>query len=177
MRLPAAFLSLALCGCAGHVGPLPAADNVRFDPIRYFSGPSVGVGTLHKLVGGSVPIQVSSLGEGNLDRLILTQTIREGSKPPRVRAWTVQRIGDGRYAATLTDAVGPVSVTVRNGSAFINYRMKGGLVVDQQLALQPNSMIVCNRLSVRKFGFRVAHVNETIRRLPMGRHEPDRCPW
>jgi hypothetical protein len=156
---------------------LPAEDNVRFDPIRYFSAPTQGVGTLHKLIGGSVRIQVSSLGEGNLNRLTLTQTIREGRKPPRERAWIIRRIGEDRYAATLTDAVGPVSVTVRNGSAFINYRMKGGLVVDQQLALQPDSMIVCNRLSVRKFGIRVAHVNETIRRLPIGRHEADRCPW
>ena len=177
MRAVAALLALALCGCAGRVGPLPAADNVRFDPIRYFSAPTEGVGTLHKLVGGSVPIHVRSTGHGNLDRLTLVQSIREGARPARQRSWTIRRVGDGRYAATLTDAVGPVSVTVRGGSAFIHYRMKGGLVVDQQLALQSNSMLVCNRLSVRKFGIRVARVNETIRRLPLGEHAPDPCPW
>ena len=177
MRTSAAFLSLALYGCAGHPGPLRAADDIRFDPIRYFSAPTEGVGTLHKLVGRPVPIRVLSTGHGNLDRLTVVQSIREGAKSPRQRTWTIRRVDDGRYAATLTDATGPVSVTVRNGSAFIHYRMKGGLVVDQQLALQTNSMVLCNRLSVRKFGIRVAWVNETIRRLPIGRNAPDPCPW
>jgi hypothetical protein len=156
---------------------LPAADNVRFDPIRYFSAPTEGIGTIHKLVGGSVPLRVSSRAQGNLDRLSLVQTIREGAKPPRERIWIIQRVGDGRYAASLTDATGPVSVTVRQGSAHVRYTMKGGLLVDQQLALQTNAMVICNRLTVRKFGIVVAWVNETIRRLPIGRNAPDTCPW
>ena len=173
MRRSAALLALALGGCAGHA--ISALQDVRFDPIRFFHAPTEGTGTLHRLAGPPVPIQVSSISEGDLNELRVVQTIREGSKPPRQRLWTIRRVGDGDYAATLTDAVGPVSVKVDGGSAFIRYRMRGGFTVHQQLALQPG-LVVCNRLTVRKLGIRVAWLNETIRRMPLGSATPANCP-
>ncbi len=173
MRRSTALLALALTGCAGH--ELPATQGVRFDPIRFFYAPTEGTGTLHKLIGRPVPVHVTSTSEGNLNALRVEQTIREGDKPPRRRTWTIRRIGDGDYSATLTDAVGPVSVQVEGGRAFINYRMRGGLTVHQQLALQ-DGLVVCNRLSVRKLGIRVAWLNETIRRIPLGRSTAANCP-
>ena len=165
MKLIAAvLLPLALVGCASR--PLPAVDNVRFDPIRFFHGPSEGRGTLRKIVGAPVPISVSSESEGDLNLLKVTQVIREGSKPSRQRVWTIKRVGDG-FAATLTDAAGPVRIAVDGGRAFIHYRTKSGLAIDQQLALQDYSGVLCNRLTVRKFGVRVAILEETIRRMPL----------
>jgi hypothetical protein len=43
--------------------------------------------------------------------------------------------------------------------------MRGGLDVDQQLTLQGDGKTLLNRLHVRKFGVRVAVVEETIRKL------------
>lgn len=173
MKILGALLALALGGCAGH--ELPATQGVRFDPIRFFSAPTEGSGTLHKLIGPTVPVTVASTSEGNLNELKVVQTIREGSKPARRRVWTIRRIGDDGYVATLTDAVGPVSVRVDGARAFIRYRMHGGLMVHQQLALQ-KGLVVCNRLAVSKLGIRLAWLNETIRRVPLGMTTASTCP-
>jgi hypothetical protein len=174
VKRAAPLLALALGACTTRL--LPAPEDVRFDPIRFFHAPAEGRGTLYKLVGAPVPVHVSSTSVGDLDQLSVTQLIREGDKPPRKRIWVIRRVGDGDYAATLTDAVGPVRITVDRGRAFIRYRMKGGLTVDQQLALHGRDPVLCNRLSVRKFGIRIAWLNETIRRQPLGRDVPVNCP-
>ena len=169
----ACFALLALAGCASR--PLPALSDVRFDPIRFFQGPVEGTGTLHKIVGAPVPIRVSSRSEGDLNQTRITQIIREGTKPARQRTWTIRRVGEG-YTGTLTDAAGPVRIDVRGGRAFINYRTPDGLVIDQELALQNYAGVLCNRLTVRKFGVRVAVLNETIRRVPLGLNAKANCP-
>ena len=174
MKLLAPLLALALGGCASRL--LPAPDDVRFDPIRFFHAPAEGRGTLYKLIGKPVPVHVTSRSEGDLNHLRVVQLIREGDKPPRERTWTIRRVGDGQYTATLTDAAGPVRMTVEGGRAFIRYRTEDGLVIDQQLALHGRAAILCNRLTVRKLGVRVAWLSETIRRLPLGRDVPAHCP-
>ena len=173
MKRSALLLAGALTGCA--TPQLPAAEGVSFDPIRFFHAPTMGTGTLHKLIGHPVPIRVASTSEGNLNELRVVQSIHEGDKPARQRIWTIRRIGDADYAATLTDAVGPVTVRVEGGRASIRYRMSEGLTVHQQLALQ-DGLVVCNRLEVRKLGIRVAWLNETIRRVPLGMATPAGCP-
>jgi len=65
---------------------------------------------------------------------------------------------------------------VDGGRAFIRYRTKSGLDIDQQLALHGRVLVLCNRLSVRKLGVRIAWLNETIRRQPLGRDVPANCP-
>jgi hypothetical protein len=172
VRSPAALAILALGGCVSH--PLPAIEGVRFDPIRFFYAPTEGSGTLYKLIGRPVRVEVTSISEGTLDELRVVQSIREGNRPERQRVWTIRRVGDDKYAATLTDAVGPVSVTVDGGRALIRYRVRGGFTVAQQLALQ-DGLVVCNRLSVRKLGIRIAWLDETIRRVPLGRATPANC--
>ena len=174
MRAAAAALALRLGGCGAP--PLPAIEDVRFDPIRFFYAPAEGMGTLHKLIGDPVPVWVSSTSTCNLNDLRVVQLIREGDKPPRQRVWTIRRVGEGDYAATLTDADGPVRVTVNRGRAFIRYRTRDGLSVDQQLALQPGAPVLCNRLTVRKLGIRIAWLNETIRRIPLGSDALANCP-
>jgi hypothetical protein len=73
-------------------------------------------------------------------------------------------LGPGHFTGTLTEATGPVDITVSGPRALIRYPMKGGLEVRQQLALQSDGRTVLNRLSVRKFGLEVAHLDETIRK-------------
>jgi hypothetical protein len=165
VRAGLALAAAALASCAS-AAPLPSAAGTTFDPTRFFAGRSHGQGVLRKLVGGSSTVVVDSVGRRDrAGTLTLDQTIREGARPPRQRRWIMQASGPGRYTGTLTDASGPVDVTVARSRATIRYRMKGGLDVEQHLAVQSDGRTVLNRLSVRKFGLRVAWLDETIRKV------------
>ena len=164
MRLAAAVAAFALGGCATSVN-LPAAEGVSFDPIAFFTGRTHGQGTLDTLLSDPVILSVDSLGRRSGDSLILDQTIREGAKPPRTRHWTIRSAGTNSYSGTLTDAAGAVQMRTQGPRAFIRYTMTNGLQVEQQLALQPDGRTLLNRLDVRKFGVRVAKVEETIRKI------------
>jgi hypothetical protein len=144
---------------------LPAPSSATLEPIAFFTGRSQGEGIVDTLLGKPVKLLVESVGVRQGDTLILEQTISEGAKPPRVRRWIMRPVAPGRYTGTLTDAEGAVNVTVAGPRASIRYRMRGGLDVDQQLTLQPGDRTLLNRLHVKKFGIRVANVEETIRKL------------
>lgn len=175
MKLLAAVSAL-LAGSCTSPSPLPASTTEAFDPISFFSGRTAGEGTIHKLFSSPVSLTVESMASRQTaDTLVLSQTIREGASQPRTREWSIRRVRPGRFEGKLTpDAVGPVTMTVRGPRASIRYRMKGGLDVHQQLALQSRTDIVCNRLEVRKLGVRVAWVGETIQR--MRKSEPKPAP-
>lgn len=161
----ALLLPLTLTACATSIR-LPAAEQARFDPIAFFSSGSVGTGTIDQIFSDPKPLSVRSSGRTELGGgLTLTQQIREGSKPERTRTWTMRAAAPGRYTGTLTEAVGPVTVTVEGPRAIIDYRMKDGLAVRQQLALQADGRTLLNHLVVTKWGIRVATVRETIRRV------------
>ncbi len=157
--------ALCLAGCA-EASDLPADARALFNPIAFFAGRSHGDATLHKLIGGNVRVQVDSVGRSDgHDGLILDQTISEGAKPARQRRWVMRPLAPGRFTGTLTDANGPVAVIIAGPRANIRYKMKNGLDVEQQLALQRDGRTVLNVLTVRKLGVRVARLTETIRKL------------
>lgn len=162
----AIVLPLALASCTT-TDRLPAAEQATLDPIAFFSGNSVGTGTIDQIFSRPRPLAVRSIGrsDGN-GGLALTQVIREGDKPERTRTWTMRQVGPGRYTGTLTEAGGPVTVTTSGPRATVAYSMKDGLAVRQQLALQGDGRTLLNHLVVTKWGIRVATVRETIRRLP-----------
>ena len=164
LRVSCAGLGLAVGGCQAE-RDLPAASHAVFDPIALLSGRSEGKGHLKPLLGSAVAVAVQSRGLRRGETLVLDQIIKQGSKPPRVRRWTMLPAGPGRYSGTLTDASGPVQVDVTGPRARIRYRMTNGLEIDQRLALQSDGRTVLNRLEVRKLGLRVAVLNETIRKL------------
>jgi hypothetical protein len=160
-------LALALAATAAGAATVqpPSASSATLDPIAFFTGRSQGEGTVDTLLAKPVKLLVESVGRIEGDSLILDQTIREGAEPPRNRRWIMRPVAPGRYTGTLTDAVGPVNVTVAGPRATIRYRMRGGLDVDQQLTLQAGERTLLNRLHVRKFGIKVATVEETIRKI------------
>lgn len=157
-------LMVAVCGCTTGA-PLPAANGAELDPIHFFTGRTHGEGELDKLFGKSAKITVDSVGRTQGDMLILDQAVREGDKPPHARRWTMRRISASRYSGTLTEATGKVQGTVSGSRARIRFKIEHGLDVEQQLALQSDGVTILNRLIVRKFGVRVAILNETIRKL------------
>ena len=158
-------LALTAAAAGAAIAQLPAAGSATLDPIAFFTGRSQGEGSVDKLLGRPVKLLVESAGRREGDTLILDQTIRQGAKAPRNRRWIMRPVAPGRYTGTLTDAEGPVNVTVAGPRASIRYRMRGGLDVDQQLTLQAGERTLLNRLHVRKFGIKVATVEETIRKI------------
>ena len=131
--------------------------------MTFFTGPSRGEGTLKVMTKASVPIRVES--EGRPDGkggLILDQTIREGSKPARQRRWALRPTSATTLTGTITDNPGPVTGRLDGNRLLLNYVMKGGLKAEQVLTIQPGGRSLVNRMTVRKFGIVVAHVNEVI---------------
>ena len=161
MMIRTLFLSLALVGC-GSAAPAPAAPPT-FDPLTFFTGPSRGEGTLKVMTKPSVKIRVES--EGRPDGqggIILDQTIHEGSKPARQRRWSLRPTSPTTFTGTITDNPGPVLGRMDGNRLILNYTMKGGLKADQVLTIRPGGRALINRMTVRKFGISVAHVDEVI---------------
>lgn len=158
------FLPLALTACTSV--RLPAAEQASLDPIAFFEGRTYGTGTLKVVMSSAQPVAVESRGVPTRGGLILTQVIHEGDKPARTREWRIRRIARGHYTGTLTEAAGPVSLVTRGPRATIRYRMKNGMSVEQQLALQADEQTILNHLEVHKWGVRVARLSETIRKMP-----------
>jgi hypothetical protein len=73
-------------------------------------------------------------------------------------------MGSDHFTGSLSDAIGPVDVTVSGSSATIRYTMmEGGLKIVQQLQLQPNGTL-SNHVIAKKFGIRFAQVDGTVRK-------------
>ena len=163
MRSILPLLLLLLPGCTDV--QLPAAAATSLNPISFFTGNSRGDGSLRQVLGRTRAIKVDSAGRPQPGgALLLTQRITEEGKAPRTREWLMRPAGPGRYTGTLTDAVGPVEITVEGPRAEVRYSMKKGLKVRQELALQPDGLTILNRLEVYKLGVRVAWLDETIRK-------------
>ena len=144
---------------------LLAAAATQFDPVEFFRGRTQGIGTLKAVLQKPKTIRVESVGTEQKDgALLLTQTIHEPGKPPRTRTWRMRREGAGRYSGTLSDANGPVRVNVEAGAIRIRYRDKDNLDFDQRLTLAGPRQ-VSNRMTVKRFGIRVATFDEVIRKL------------
>lgn len=155
------LLAAALASCTSVQLP---AGQASLDPIAFFTGETRGTGTLTPVIGRSVPITVVSHGTPQPDGLRLVQRITEGDKPVRLRTWIIRQSGHGSFTGTLTDADGPVMMTVSGPRATVAYSTPSGLSIRQQLALQPDGRTLLNRLQAFRFGIRVATLDETIRR-------------
>ena len=144
---------------------LLAAAAAQFDPVEFFRGRTQGIGMLKAVLQKSKTIRVDSVGTEQKDgALLLTQTIHEPGKAPRTRHWRMRREGPDRYSGTLSDAKGPVRVTVEPGAIRIRYTDKDNLAFDQRL-VPAGPRQVHNRMTVKRFGIRVATFGEIIRKL------------
>lgn len=162
-KLGALPLALTLSACATP-SDLPAGT-ARLDPIAFFAGETHGTATLDPIVGKSTPVRVDSRGSRtDANGLSLIQRISEGTKPPRIRTWVMQPAGPGRFTGSLTDAKGPVDITIAGPRATIHYVTPAGMKIRQQLALQPDGRTILNRLEAFKYGIRLATLHETIRK-------------
>jgi len=112
-------------------------------------------------------MHVSGSGRLLFDRtLVLSQTVAIEDRPIRMREWHLREITPGRFEGTLTEATGPVTGEIVDGRLHLRYPMKGSVIADQWLTLEPDGRTAHNHTIISKFGIPVAKLDETIRRAP-----------
>ena len=155
MKALLAFLLVALAQPA----------HAAFNPVDFFQGKTRGDGVLKIIFQSAKRMTVDSEGRTEKDgSLLLEQTIHEPGKPPRTRYWRLRETGPNRYEGSLTDAASAVRVDVDKDSVRIRYKGKDHLDFDQLLT-PDGPRQVHNSMRVKRFGFTVAHFEETIRKL------------
>ena len=136
-----------------------------FDPVEFFRGKTEGSGTLKVIFEPARQVSVKSEGITEKDgTLVLAQRVHQQGQEPRVRHWRLRRVGAAKFAGTLTDAAGPVTVDLIGDRARIRYTMKNHMHVEQWLS-PSGERTVSNQMKVRRFGLVVARFTETIRKL------------
>jgi len=154
---------LALAACTAAAPPEARQPGPAFDPVAFFTGPTHGDGKLDQVMKGIRTVTVDSVGRPEKNgTLTLTQRIAMQGDPPRTRVWKFRMIAPGRYTGTLTDASGPVETVAIGRAIRIRYPMKGGLTVEQWLIALPGGRAIDNRMTVHKWGMRVATLRERI---------------
>lgn len=154
------FTALAIAAAA--VAAPPAAG-----PEHFFVGRTEGSGIVQMTIGGSH--KVRDVSRGRLDRsgaLILEQMVYEEGKPARRRSWRLVRSGPNRVSGTISDAIGPVSGDIKGNVLHLKYQAReASAQVEQWITLHPGGRSASNRMVFRKFGFKAATLNSTIRKL------------
>ena len=154
---------LALAACTAAAPPESKQSGPAFDPVAFFTGATHGDGKLDQIMKGVRTVTVDSVGRPERDgSLTLTQRIAMQGDAPRTRTWKFRQIAPGRYTGSLTDATGPVETVAVGRAIRIRYTMKGGLAVEQWLTLLPGGRAIDNRMTVHKWGMRVATLRERI---------------
>ncbi|WP_374943077.1 DUF3833 family protein [Sphingomonas sp.] len=147
------------------VPPRGEAAGHPFDPIAFFDGHTQGNGRLKALMSGMRTVRVSGEGKTIDGTLTLVQRVEQEGKAARTRRWHLRQVAPGHYAGDLSDAAGPVTADISGNRLHIRFNAKGGFAVEQWLVLQPGGRAAQNHLVVRKFGIRVAVLDETIRKI------------
>jgi hypothetical protein len=144
-----------------------AAPQRQLDLTAFFTGKSHAENVMKVALHGPKKLIVDSIGGRNKEgEFVLIDTVREEGKPERKRTWVMRPAGDNRFTGQLSDAVGPVDITVSGMSATIRYTMRDrGLKVVQQIQLQADGKTLSNHVIAKKFGLKFASVDGTIRKL------------
>lgn len=144
-----------------------AAAPTATGPEHFFVGRTEGSGTVQMIIGGSH--KVRDVSRGRLDKsgaLILDQMVYEEGKPARRRSWRLVRSGPNRLSGTISDAVGPVTGDIRGNVLHLKYQAReASAQVEQWITLHPGGRTASNRMVFKKFGFKAATLNSTIRKL------------
>lgn len=161
---PGLLVALSLSACVGAPPIATPALAPRFDALAFFSGHTLGTGSLKKILGGTEKTEVHGTGYVEDGTLVLDQIVKEGDKPAKHRTWRIRQDAPGHYSGTLTDASGPITGEVEGNRLHLAFTMKSGLPTEQWLTLAPDGRSAHNILVVKKFGFRVAVLDEEIRK-------------
>jgi len=169
IHMPKRFLISAPVLAVAAIVPAPAQVRpaATLEPLRFFEGRTEGEGRVKVVFKPEYGVHVKGRGRIEPDgTLVLVQDVLEEGKPPRQRSWRIRETAPGHYAGSLSDATGPVSLELApDGRIHIRFRMKGSIAVEQWLTAAADGRTVQNMMIIRKFGLKVATLQETIRKL------------
>lgn len=152
------------------LGAAPAISLTSFEDsgqaLRFFEGRTEMTSVVKVIARKPYSSHTTSRGEIRSDgSLILVQLVEEEGKPPRQRYWTIRHVDRNQFTATMSDAVGPVRIQkIANDYRFI-FKLKGNLAVEQWLTPAPGGRSARSRVTVWKFGMRVATSEGVLRKL------------
>lgn len=147
-----------------------AGEPVRsFTPQNGFGGESEGTGSISAFFGPARVFHVKSWGAGQVDGSFrLDQSVTFEGKPPQKRVWILTTTSPGRYSATLTDASGMATGMTSGARLSLRYRIRGPLIMHQELELHADGTTIDNVGVITLFGIPVGHLHETITRKLAG---------
>lgn len=154
----AAVLAAALPGAAG-------AERLA-DPLRFWEGRTESVSTVKVVM--KKPFKSRSLGRGEIrpdGSLLLVQRVQEEGRPARERRWHIRKVASSRYAGTMNEASGPVTIEEVGGKFRFRFKMKGGLAVEQWLTPLPGGASALSQVTIKKMGVKVGHSEGRVRKL------------
>jgi hypothetical protein len=158
-------VQLAIAGALS-LASASASVPTRPDALQFFVGRTESHGTVKVLFKKAY--RSSSVGQGRIEgdgSLALIQRVVDEGEPPEMRRWHIRQVGPGRFAGTMSEAAGPVTI-VQDGDRYrFSFRMKGNLSVEQWLTPQPGNMSARTTTKVRRFGLTVATAEALIRKI------------
>jgi hypothetical protein len=155
----AAILSLV-------AAPLASAAQPNVDPLRFFEGRTETVGTVKVMF--HKPYWTRSVGAGRIEddgSLILVQHVEDEGKAPHERRWHVRRTATNAFVASMSEAVGPVSIDRIGDRYRFRFSVKGNYHAEEILTPLPGGRSARNTLKVKRFGITVATTEGTIRKI------------
>jgi hypothetical protein len=159
MRMGSAALALTICFAA------PSAA-VPSDPMSFFAGRTESIGTVK--IAMRKPFRSRAIGKGEIrsdGTLNLVQRVEDDGQPPRERRWRVRKVAPGRYAGTMSEAKGPVTVMQVDSRYQFRFRMEGSVSVEQWLTPAADGRSAKSNSTFRKFGVVVGRSDAVIRKL------------
>ena len=136
------------------------------EPLRFFEGRTEMLSLVKVMM--KKPYQSRTVGTGRIlpdGSLSLIQHINDHGKPSTQRRWLIREISPGKFTGTMSEAVGPVQVQQIGGKFLFRFKMKGKLAIEQWLTPLPGGKAARSKVTVKKFGMRVASSEGTIRKL------------
>jgi hypothetical protein len=114
------------------------------------------------------PFKSRSLGRGKLlgDRsLDLVQRVEDEGRPPHERRWKIRQVGPGRFAGTMSEAVGPVTIEETPKGYRFRFKLKDNMAVEQWLMPMAGGKAARSKVTVRRFGIAVFKSDGVVRKL------------
>jgi len=156
----------AFAGAAMVCVPVSVAAVPLENPLRFFEGRTESVGTMKMIM--KKPYRVRSIGQGKITAdgsLILVQKVQDDGEPPKERTWRIRRVGPGKFSGTMTEAKGPVTIEQVGEGYRFRFKIHGGLSVEQWVTPDPGGRTGSSKLTIRKYGMKVASSDARIRKL------------
>ncbi len=165
-----AWLLPVLLATGAAVGQSPAGGKpLELTPQNGFAGESEGHGSLKLFLGKPRAFHVTSRGFQQGDGTFrLDQTVTFQGEVAQERFWILVETSNNHYSATLSDAAGPVKGVTSGPHLSLHYRVRGPLVMHQELELSPDGRTIDNIGVITLLGIPVGRLHETITRKVPG---------